>query len=88
MDGPRAAILVYLPDGHVRYYAGDGDVDARGLQWQDVDGGIAAVDEEVWRERLIGRRSILLRSDAGWHERGTGNDSGQDPMRSESHATE
>ena len=88
MNGPRAAILVHLPDGHVRDHAGDGDVDPRVLQRQAIDGGIAAVDEEVWRERLVGRRSILLRRDVGWQERGTGNESDDDAMRSESHAAE
>ena len=86
MNGPGAAILVDLADGHVRDHAGDGDVDPRVLQRQLIEGGIATQDEEVWRERFVGRRSIDLRRDVGWHERGTGADSDCDQMRAESHA--
>ncbi len=56
VDGPRAAILVHLPDGHIRNHAGDRDVDARVLQRQPIDGGISAFDEEVRRQRLVGAR--------------------------------
>ena len=53
VDGPRAAILVHLPDGHICNHAGDRDIDARVLQRQPVDGGISTFDEEVWRQRLV-----------------------------------
>ena len=58
MNGPRSAILVHLPNGHVRDHPGDRDVDARVLQRQAIDGGISTLDEEVWRERLVSGRAI------------------------------
>jgi hypothetical protein len=71
MDGPCAAILVDLPDGHVRDHAGDRDVNARVLQRQTIDGGIAAFDEEEWRQRLVSRESIALRRGIERREQGT-----------------
>ena len=64
-------ILVHLPDGHVRNHAGDRDVDSRVLQRQTIDGGIAAFDEKVWRERLVGACSIGLRRGLERREQGT-----------------
>ena len=77
---PRAAVLVHLPDGHVRNHAGDGDVDARVLQRQPIDGGVAAFDEEVRRERLVGGCALVLRRGVERHEQGT-DDEQQEPMQ-------
>ena len=71
MNGPRSTVLVHLPDGHVRNHAGDGDVNSRVLQRQTIDGGIAAFDEEVWRERLVSGHSIGLRRGLERREQGT-----------------
>ena len=77
--GRCSAILVDLSHGHVRDHAGDRDVDARVLQRQAIDGGIATVDEEVGRERLVSRRSIVLRRGVERHEQGTRDNTDDDP---------
>ena len=61
MKRPLAAILVQLSDGDVRNHTGNRDVDPRVLQRQSIDGWISTVDEEEGRERLVSRRSIVLR---------------------------
>ena len=61
MERPLSAILVHLSNGHVRNHSGNRDVDTCVLERQPIDGGIATVDEEERRERLVTRRPLLLR---------------------------
>ena len=61
MKRSRALIFVHLPDGDIRDDAGNRDVDARVFQWEPVERGIAPLDEEIRRERLVGGRRIVLR---------------------------
>ena len=60
VNRPRAAVLVHLPDRHVRDHPGDGDVDSRVLQRQAVDGRVAAFDEKVRRQRLVSALRVAL----------------------------
>ena len=85
MQRPLPAVLVHLPDGHVGNDAGDRDVHARVLEGQAIDIGIAALDEEVRRERFIRSRS-LLRSGIERQERGTEGDDRKEAASCESHA--
>ena len=74
MNGPGSAILVHLPDGDVGNHAGDGDVHLRLLQRQLVDAGIACLDEEEGRERLVFRGAFTLRRGVERHEQRTESD--------------
>ena len=85
MQRPRAAVLVDLSHGDVGDHAGDRDVDARVLQRQLIDGGIAAFDEEVRRERLVIRRAIVLRAGIYRQQRRRGDDSKNDGASRDRH---
>jgi hypothetical protein len=78
-DWPAGTIVIGGVDALSKQDFSTLAVDTRVLQWQSIDGGISAVDEEEGRERLVSRPSIVLRRGAARHERGTEGDTDDDP---------